>query len=84
MSANGVVRPEHIASANGAPFKLDLTADVTEHLGGSSYIYAHNHGGETLVVEQRGYCTTKPGEQVSFTFDPGQAYLFGSDGMRIR
>ncbi len=78
------VRPEHIAMANGAPFQLELRAEVTEQLGGAAYIYAHSAAGEALVVEQRGYSPVKAGEMVDFTFEPDKAYLFHQDGARIR
>ncbi len=78
------IRPEHISMANGEPFKIELEADVTEQLGGASYIYAHAQSGEPLVVEQRGYSPVKPGENVAFTFDPDNVFLFTAEGARIR
>ncbi|MEM7042092.1 MAG: sn-glycerol-3-phosphate ABC transporter ATP-binding protein UgpC [Pseudomonadota bacterium] len=78
------IRPEHIAMANGADFKIELQAEVTEQLGGESYIYAHAASGEPLVVQQQGYSPVKAGEMVDFTFDADNAYLFASDGARIR
>ena len=78
------IRPEHIAMANGADFKIELQAEVTEQLGGESYIYAHSISGEPLVVQQQGYSPVKAGEQVAFTFEADQAFLFMQDGARIR
>ena len=78
------IRPEHIAMANGADFKINLRAEVTEQLGGESYIYAGSHSGERLVVQQQGYSPVKAGEDVAFTFNAEQTFLFDKDGMRIR
>ena len=78
------IRPEHIAMANGADFKIELQAEVTEQLGGESYIYAHSPSGEPLVVQQQGYSPVKAGENVAFTFDADKAFLFTPDGARIR
>ncbi|MEZ5934753.1 MAG: sn-glycerol-3-phosphate ABC transporter ATP-binding protein UgpC [Alphaproteobacteria bacterium] len=78
------IRPEHVAIANGAPFAIELHADVTEQLGGSSYVYAKSPAGEPLVVEQRGHSPVKTGDKVAFTFDPDQAFLFTEKGARIR
>jgi len=78
------IRPEHIAMANGADFKIELQAEVTEQLGGASYIYAHSPSGELLVVQQQGYSPVKAGEQVDFTFDAENAFLFTKEGARIR
>ena len=78
------IRPEHIAMANGADFKINLRAEVTEQLGGESYIYADSQSGERLVVQQQGYSAVKAGEDVAFTFDAEQAYLFDQEGLRIR
>ncbi len=78
------IRPEHIAVANGDGFKIDLRADVTEQLGGESYIYARSASGEPLVVQQQGYSSVKAGDQVGFTFSADQAFLFSKEGERIR
>ncbi len=78
------IRPEHIATADGADFRIELQAEVTEQLGGASYIYAHSLSGEPLVVQQQGYSPIKAGEQVAFTFDAEKVYLFTHEGARIR
>jgi len=78
------IRPEHIEIANGASFKIEMRAEVTEQLGGSAYVYAHSPSGEELVVEQRGFSPVKAGEMVDFTFDPKDAFLFTPEGDRIR
>ena len=78
------IRPEHVAMANGADFRIELQAEVTEQLGGESYIYAHAASGEPLVVQQQGYSPVKSGEKVAFTFDAESAFLFTQEGARIR
>ncbi len=78
------VRPEHIAIDGNAPISLGVTADVTEQLGGSSLVYANSPGGETVVIEQRGYSAVKHGDGFNFTFDPDQARLFDTGGQRVR
>ncbi len=78
------IRPEHIAVANDADFKIELQADVTEQLGGTAYVYAHSWSGEPLVIEQQGYSPVKSGEAVAFTFSPDKAFLFTEEGVRIR
>ena len=78
------IRPEHIEMANGADFKIELQAEVTEQLGGAAYVYAHSPSDEPLVVEQRGFSPVKAGEMVDFTFAPKDAFLFTAEGQRIR
>jgi lactose/L-arabinose transport system ATP-binding protein len=78
------IRPEHIAIANGDAFKISLKADVTEQLGGESYIYARSASGEPLVVQQQGYSPVRAGDHVAFTFPSEQAFLFTKEGARIR
>ncbi len=78
------IRPEHIAIGDSSPISLGVTADVTEQLGGSSLVYANSRGGETVVIEQRGYSGVKHGDGFHFTFDPEQARLFDAEGQRIR
>ncbi|MEM8978066.1 MAG: sn-glycerol-3-phosphate ABC transporter ATP-binding protein UgpC [Pseudomonadota bacterium] len=76
------VRPEHIA--------IDLTGDthrveLTEALGGISYVYLKSETGESLIVEQRGDHRSKEGDRVSLSFENERVYVFDSQSeLRLR
>ncbi|MEM6824556.1 MAG: sn-glycerol-3-phosphate ABC transporter ATP-binding protein UgpC [Pseudomonadota bacterium] len=75
------IRPEHLVlDAGGA-----LTVDLTEALGGVSYVYLDAPSGERLIVEDRADDRAKEGARVGLTFEPARMYLFDpNSGLRIR
>ncbi|KKB13059.1 sugar ABC transporter ATP-binding protein [Devosia geojensis] len=77
------VRAEHFgeAGAGGADISLDI--DVAEHLGSTSYVYA-SAGGEALVVEREESRHENGRSHIVVSIDPERAYLFDSQGQRIR
>ena len=77
------VRPEHFQTQ--ADVMLDLEIDVAEHLGGTSYLYAHGKGGtENVVLEAKQGRDARPNSTIKLGFDAGSAFLFGADGLRLR
>lgn len=77
------VRPEHLSAASGVSFQL--VADVVEHLGGESYVYASNAAKEARVImKMPDVRQIRTGSLLTATFDPARAYLFGQDGGRLR
>ena len=76
------IRPEHFTEAGPAHLKLDT--DIVEHLGGESYIYAHNRTGQRVVIKATGVRALQSGQPVSPAFDPASALLFDADGLRLR
>ncbi len=76
------LRPEHLAlEAGGA--RIDLTADLSESLGGSTLIHGQTRAGETMSLQTPGRRILRKGEAVSVGFDPARAYLFDDDGRAI-
>ena len=69
------LRPEHVSIAAGDSF----TVDLTEALGGVSYVYLRAESGERLIVEERGDARTKIGDSVAIDFDPGRTMLFDAE-----
>ena len=78
------IRPEHLEFGDKAGASLNPKADVIEHLGGLSYIYAESESGEPIVVEEKGYSSAKPGENVQISIPPERAFLFSENGARMR
>ena len=52
------------------------TVDLTESLGGVSYVYLLGDTGERLVLEERGDHRSRIGARVGITVDPSRVYLF--------
>ena len=76
------IRPEHFTDTG--PARLKLETDIVEHLGGESYIYAHNRAGQRVVIKTTGVRGLRPGQPVSPAFDPASALLFDAEGLRLR
>ena len=76
------VRPEHIEVSIG---KGDLSADISEALGGVSYLHLATHTDERIICEERGDERAKEGDMVDISFEPRRAMLFDAKTeMRIR
>lgn len=67
------VRPEHITID---PDGDTHTVDLTEALGGVSYVHLRSKSGDKIVVEERGEARSKIGAQVGMQFSNDQAMLF--------
>ncbi len=76
------LRPEHLA-LGGGDARIDLTADLTESLGGSTLIHAQTPAGETMSLQAPGRRMLRKGEAFSVGFDPAQAYLFDAAGQAL-
>ena len=76
------IRPEHLSS--GGPARLRVEVDAVEQLGGVSYIYGHDKGGERVVTEERGPTGARPGETVEVGFEPRHLRVFSAEGQRLR
>ena len=77
------LRPQHLRlDMAGNTHKVELT----EALGGTSFVHLTAPTGEKLVIEAHDDLTTKPGTKVGVSFDAENAMLFAADaaGLRIR
>lgn len=75
------LRPQHLMLTEGASHKVEMT----EALGGVSYLHVSAATGEKLVIESRDNPRVRLGDQVGITFDP--AHLMGFDAateLRLR
>jgi len=76
------VRPEHLEVQIG---KGALRADLSEALGGVSYLHLGTHTDETIICEERGDERAAEGDSVDITFEPRRAMLFDAKTeLRIR
>jgi lactose/L-arabinose transport system ATP-binding protein len=75
------IRPQHLAlDMAGSSHRVDMT----EALGGVSYIHLTADTGEKLVVESRDEPKIAPSDRVGIRFDPADAMVFDSAGARLR
>jgi lactose/L-arabinose transport system ATP-binding protein len=76
------LRPEHFSKGGAA--KLSVTAEIVEHLGGETIVYAGGGGREVLTVGLRDERTYQSGDRLDAEFDPAKLLFFDLDGERIR
>jgi ABC-type sugar transport system ATPase subunit len=72
------LRPENLSASEG-DFSFDLKVVLSEHLGGTSFLYGEYGGNDNFVVERPGHDRTKAGEVVSVAVATESAYLFAED-----
>ncbi len=67
------IRPQHLALDPGS---ATHRVDLTEALGGVSYVYLSADSGERIVVEAREDRPAPAGSRVGLTFRPEQVLAF--------
>jgi ABC-type sugar transport system ATPase subunit len=77
------LRPEDLSGSEG-DFNFELKVILSEHLGGTSYLYGEYGQNDNFVVERPGNDRTRSGESVAVYADAKSAYLFGSDGQAFK
>ncbi len=87
LPANGVgvtvgLRPNHMqVDTAGSSHSVELT----EALGGVTYVHIDAPNGERLIVEAGEGTQVRPGARIGLGFDPANVYLFDADsGARLR
>ena len=74
------LRPQHLRVTAGDSHRVDMT----EALGGVTYIHLTAANGEKLVIEAQGDTRLKLGESVGLEFDPQHAMFFENSGRGLR
>jgi lactose/L-arabinose transport system ATP-binding protein len=74
------LRPQHLKIGPGDTHRVELT----EALGGVSYVHLTAPSGEKLIVERHDQVNLDPGAKVGLSFDARDAMLFDKDGLRLR
>ena len=77
------VRPEHFFDAGQGDCDLTVKADVAEHLGSVSYVYA-KAGKEELVIEREASRHRADGDRTTVSIKADRSLLFDKSGARIR
>jgi multiple sugar transport system ATP-binding protein/lactose/L-arabinose transport system ATP-binding protein len=76
------LRPEHILLGEG-PNRIDLKADLSESLGGSTLIYGQTVASETVNLQTAGRRVLAKGEPFTVGFSADHAYLFDKAGQAL-
>ena len=74
------LRPQHLKIGPGDTHRVELT----EALGGVSYVHLTAPSGEKLIVERHDQVSLEPGAKVGLSFDARDAMLFDKEGLRLR
>ncbi len=74
------LRPQHLKIAEGATHRVELT----EALGGVSYVHLTAPSGEKLIIERHDQVSLEPGAMVGVSFDAKDVMAFDKDGLRLR
>jgi lactose/L-arabinose transport system ATP-binding protein len=76
------LRPQHLRVVDGATHRVEMT----EALGGVSFIHLAAPSGEKLIVEAKGDVIREAGSMVGVAFDAADALFFAADaaGQRLR
>jgi lactose/L-arabinose transport system ATP-binding protein len=77
------VRPEHFLDGGKGDCDITVKADVTEHLGSVSYVYARS-GSEELIIERDDSRHGSSGDALTVSIKAERALVFDDAGARIR
>jgi lactose/L-arabinose transport system ATP-binding protein len=72
------IRPQHLLLAPGSTHRVEMT----EALGGVSFLHVSAPSGERLVIELRDDPSVRMGDSVGITFDPAHLMAFDAEGER--
>ncbi|TBN10771.1 sn-glycerol-3-phosphate ABC transporter ATP-binding protein UgpC [Agrobacterium cavarae] len=77
------IRPEHFEDA-GKAADLTVAVDVAEHLGNTSYVYAHLAEKLPLIIERPESRHVGKLDRLTVSVPANKAFLFDSNGTRLR
>jgi multiple sugar transport system ATP-binding protein len=79
------VRPEHlvIGEGNGDGPAIEVTVNLTEPLGGESFVYGTLRSGEPLTIKQPGQIFIEAGATIAVRIAPDLCHLFDRDGQAL-
>lgn len=78
------IRPEHLHLAAPGQGILDAEVQVTEALGGETYLYCRTAEGDRLVIKAEGDSPLAAGQTIGLQLDSRRLHLFGGDGQSLR
>ncbi|MGB3554087.1 MAG: sn-glycerol-3-phosphate ABC transporter ATP-binding protein UgpC [Jannaschia sp.] len=78
------IRPEHIDVVDPDAADFVAMADVVEHLGSDTNIYADVEGLGSLMVRKHGNIPARPGDRLGLRVQTEHAHIFAADGTALR
>jgi lactose/L-arabinose transport system ATP-binding protein len=78
------IRPENFAEAGVGDADLSVEVDVAEHLGNTSYVYAHVAADERIIIEREESRNTVSRDRLTVGLSAANLYLFDSNGLRLK
>ncbi len=76
------LRPEHVLFGDG-PNRMELKADLSESLGGSTLIYGQTASGEAVNLQAPGRHSLAKGQPFTAGFAADQVYVFDQAGQAV-
>jgi multiple sugar transport system ATP-binding protein len=81
------IRPEHllISEAGGGDERttVRIAVNLTEPLGGESFVYGALQSGEPVTIKQPGQVFIKAGAEIAVSIDPALCHLFDGEGRAL-
>jgi multiple sugar transport system ATP-binding protein len=81
------VRPEHLVISDdgggGKHPNTRVAVNLTEPLGGESFIYGSLHSGEAVTIKQPGQVFIKAGAEIAVSIEPALCHLFDGEGRAL-
>jgi ABC-type sugar transport system ATPase subunit len=79
------VRPEHlvIGESHDERAAIKLTVNLTEPLGGESFVYGTLQSGEPVTIKQPGQVFIRAGATIAARIEPELCHLFDRDGQAL-
>lgn len=74
------VRPEHLIPVEDGNGLFDGEAQITEQLGGETYVYVSIPIDNTVTLEIKGQADVQPGKRLSLSIENNKYHVFGPDG----
>ncbi|MDQ0322700.1 lactose/L-arabinose transport system ATP-binding protein [Pararhizobium capsulatum DSM 1112] len=78
------IRPEHFRAAGEGDADMVVDIDVAEHLGNTSYVYAHVSSEERIIIEREDSRAVANRDKLTVGLSVTSSFLFDKDGVRIR
>ncbi len=78
------VRPEHFLGQGKGDTDVKVKVDVAEHLGNTSYIYAHVSDEERIIIEHGDVRDIASRETLTVAIAASRSFLFDKNGNRLR
>ncbi|EKF18146.1 ABC transporter ATP-binding protein [Nitratireductor pacificus] len=78
------IRPEHIDVVGAGAGDLEATAELVEHLGSDTNVYAQVDGLGPMMVRVHGNIAARAGDRLGLKIQARNAHVFAADGTALR